>query len=75
MTGIGQQCYGTSVDARTGLEDNKQQIENDANNKGSSRVVRAVVVVMTMVPLSAMMMVVMVAMTVVVVMISHLSKL
>lgn len=76
MAGIRQQRYGTSVDARTGLEDDKQQIENDTDNKGGSRIVRTIMmVVMTMVPLATMMVVMMAAMTVVVVMISHLTQL
>jgi hypothetical protein len=74
MARVRQQGYRACIDARTGLKDNKQEIEDDACNKRGACAMRAMVVVVmvTVMTLATVMMVVMVAMTVVVVMISHL---
>ncbi len=73
MTSVRQKGYRTCVNARTGLKDDKQQIEDDARHKrGACAIWAMMVVMMVTMMLPATVMVVMVAMTVVVMMISHL---
>jgi hypothetical protein len=74
MARVRQQGYRPCVDARTGLKDDKQEIEDDSRHKRGACAIWAMMVVMmvTMMTLATVMVVVMVAMTVVVVMISHL---